>query len=223
MKFDKGLIKEIFLDGSARIDCPPEMIPAPGQYLLAQTGASNDPLPVPLFSSLSTPNGFRSAPPTPRAWKPGDSLALRGPIGHGFAIPPSSRKIALVVFDKPGDCLKGLIPLALKQNAELVVVIDGGGSDLPEVVEVQPRQALLDVLRWADYSAFEIQRDNVPQLKEWFEKHAPVAAKSEAQVLIHAPMPCGALADCGVCAISNRRGWQMVCRDGPVFNLRELL
>jgi len=223
MKIDKGIVREIFLDGSARIECPLELIPAPGQYLLAHAAASNDPLPVPLFSSLPAPNGFCSAPPIPHSWRPGDALILRGPIGHGFVVPISTRKVALVAFDGCADRLKSLIPHALKQNAELVVVSDGEVSDLPEVIEIQPKQALLEVLKWADYSAFDVKRENLHQLGDWFEKQGHVTAKIEAQVLVHAPMPCGALADCGVCAIPRSHAWKMICSDGPVFRLKEIL
>jgi hypothetical protein len=36
-------------------------------------------------------------------------------------------------------------------------------------------------------------------------------------------MPCSALAECGVCSLRQRRGWKMICREGPVFELGELL
>jgi hypothetical protein len=36
-------------------------------------------------------------------------------------------------------------------------------------------------------------------------------------------MPCAGLADCGVCAVELRRGWKLACKDGPVFDLRDIL
>ncbi|NOH04348.1 MAG: hypothetical protein HND47_21430 [Chloroflexi bacterium] len=223
MKIAAGSVAEIYLDGSARIVCPPELIPAPGQYLLAHADASPHPLPVPLFSSLSAPHGFRSAPtPTP-SWRPGDLLALRGPIGHSFVIPPSARRLALIAFDDSPARLLGLIPLALKQNAEIVLVGDSPAEDLPEIVEVQPLKAMLNALQWSDYAALDIERENLPGLRERLERNPQAPAKSEAQVLVRAPMPCGALADCGVCALILRHEWKMICKDGPVFGLGELL
>jgi NAD(P)H-flavin reductase len=41
--------------------------------------------------------------------------------------------------------------------------------------------------------------------------------------LVVAPMPCGGLAECGVCAVTTRRGWKLACKDGPVFDLGELI
>ncbi len=223
MKTATGSIEEIFLDGSARIVCPPDLVPAPGQYLLAHFPASDSPLPVPLFSSLPAPHGFRSAPDMPSPWKPGDSLILRGPIGHGFNIPSSTRKMALVAFDDSPARLLGLISLALKQGAEIVLVSDSAMIDLPEIVEVQPLPALLDVLHWSDYAAMDVSRENLTRLREMLGTKPQAAAKSEAQVLIRAPMPCGALADCGVCALTLHHEWRMICKEGPVFSLRELL
>lgn len=229
MKIDKGTIKEIFLDGSARMDCPPELIPAPGQYLLAHAGASSAPLADPVFFSRSAPNGFAAAAPLPSSWMPGASLVLRGPLGRGFAIPTSARKVALIAFDDSPARLHGLIPLALEQNAEVVVLCDSKVNDLPEVVEVQPLRAMLDILRWADYAALDVARGNMNQLREKIGEQKQAGARPErqskdaAQVLIRTQMPCGALAECGVCAVTVGRQWKMVCKDGPVFDLKELL
>ena len=223
MKTARGKLEEIYLDGSARIICPPELIPAPGQYLLAHADGSDSPLPVTVFSSLPSPGGFRSAPALPSSWKPGDTIILRGPIGHGFSLPVPSCKIALVAFDDSPTRLQGLIPLALKQNAEIVLVGSFDSMDLPEVVEIQPLKVMTEVLQWADYAALDSSRENLAKLRKLLEGSKQLTAKLEAQILIRAPMPCGALADCGVCALVLDRDWKMICKDGPVFPLRELL
>ena len=48
-------------------------------------------------------------------------------------------------------------------------------------------------------------------------------AGKEAQVLLHTPVPCGGVAECGVCAVTLRSGWALACREGPVFALSEVL
>jgi dihydroorotate dehydrogenase electron transfer subunit len=224
MKTAKGKLEEIYLDGSARIACPPELTPAPGQYLLAHADGSDSPLPVPIFSSLPSPqSGFRSAPGLPASWRPGQSLHLRGPIGHGFTIPAAARKMALVAFDDSPARLLGLLSSALKQNAEVVVICNSTPEDLPEIVEVQPLKALPDTLQWAEYAAMDVSRENLNQLRDRLAAKEQVTAKIEAQVLIRSPMPCGALAECGVCALTIHHDWKMICKDGPVFELRDLL
>jgi len=146
MKTGKGQLHEIYLDSGAWIICPPELIPAPGQYLLAHAGGSDSPLVVPVFFSDSAPNGFRSAPLLKSAWLPGTRLNLRGPIGHGFSISASARKVALIAFDDSPARLRGLISSALKQEAEIVLVCNSVADELPEAIEVQPLQAMVDIL-----------------------------------------------------------------------------
>ncbi len=223
MKLDKGILREVFLDGSARIDCPPELIPAPGQYLLANAPASDSPLADPVFFSISTPNGFVVASPMPSSWTPGTSLNLRGPLGHGFSIPVAARKIALLAFDDSPARLLGLIPLALKQSAEVVLLCDSSVHDLPEVVEVQPLRAMQEILHWADFAAIDVARENLDQLREKTGERNQVLARCEAQALVRTQMPCGALAECGVCAVVIHHQWKMACKDGPVFNWKELI
>lgn len=224
MKTARGKLEEIYLDGCARILCPPMLMPSPGQYLHAHADGSDSPLPVSLFPSLILPDGgFRSAPSLPSSWRPGDSLTLRGPLGRGFYIPAAARKIALIAFDDAPVRLQGLIAPALKQNAEVVVVGDIQIKALPEVVEVQPLKALADILHWADYAAMDVDRENLNRLRERLAGSNPFASKSDAQVLIRAPMPCGGIADCGVCALSLRREWKRICADGPIFELGEAL
>jgi hypothetical protein len=223
MKQDKGIIKEIFLDGSARIDCPPELIPNPGQYLLAHTLASDSPIADSVFYSHSSPNGFIAAAPIPNLWTPGTSLNLRGPLGHGFVIPAFARKIALLAFDDSPARLLGVIPLALKQGAEVVLLCNSTVNDLPEVVEVQPLQVMQEILHWADFAAIDAARENLNQLKEKMGEGNQAKAWCEAQVLIRTQMPCGALAECGVCAVVIHHQWKMACKDGPVFDWKELV
>jgi NAD(P)H-flavin reductase len=223
MKNGQGQLHEIYLDSSAGIICPSELIPAPGQYLLAHAHESDSPLAVPVFFSDSAPNGFRSVPLIDSPWMPGTRLNLRGPLGHGFSIPAFARKVALIALEKSPARLHGLIPIALKQGAEVVLVCNSIVDDLPEAVEVQPLQAMMDIYQWADYVAFDVGRENLHQLREKFGKVEQAKSPHEAQVLVRAPMPCGALAECGVCALTIHHNWKMICKDGPVFELKELL
>ncbi|MBI5951281.1 MAG: hypothetical protein HY865_06470 [Chloroflexi bacterium] len=211
MKNGQAQVAEIFLDSRMRLVCPPELIPAPGQYLLAHASFSDDPLADPVFFSDSAPEGFVAAPGLP--WTPGTKLNLRGPLGHGFAIPASARKVALIAFDDSPERMRGLIPIAFKLGAEVVLVSDVAAQDLPEAVEVQPLQALDEIIQWADFAAFDVARENLPRLA----KKLGTGNQLPAQILIRAPMPCGAVAECGVCAVNIHNEWKLICKDGPVF------
>jgi hypothetical protein len=222
MKIGKGQLQEIYLNSSTRIDCSPELIPAPGQYLLAHASTSDSPLAVPVFYSDSAPNGFRSAPLMNSPWLPGTRLNLRGPLGHGFSLPVYSRKVSLIAFDDSPARLRGLISIALQQEAEVVIVCNAVFDDMPEAVEVQPLKSLMEIYRWADYAAFDVGHENLLQLREMFGKAEHAKAPREAQVLVRTPMPCGTLAECGVCALIIKHDWKMICKDGPVFEMRSI-
>jgi len=224
MQTGQGQVIELILqDGlrSARLSCSGNLIPAPGQYLLAGDD-SDSLLPVPLFYTDSAPSGFIAAPPLPDSWNPGHKLRLRGPLGRGFLLPASSRRVALAACDDMPARLRGLIRPSLKQNAAVVLVCDSASDSLPDDVEVQPLSALSDVCEWADYLALDIARENLPELKQRPEKLNQIPALREAQILIRTPVPCGGLAECGACAVTLKSNWMMACKDGPVFDWRDI-
>jgi len=225
---DKGQVVELILqDGlrHARISCPVTLTPSPGQYLLASDASytilslsKGSPLPVPVYYTDSAPQGFIAAP-APDSWNPGQEIYLRGPLGRGFTLPASARKIALVAFDESPSRLRGLIQPALSQGAAVVLVTDSVAENLPDDVEVQPLSALTEILEWADYIAFDVARENLPGLMERLGKQNHSSALRDAQVLIRTPVPCGGVAECGVCAVTTKSGWKMACKEGPVFEL----
>lgn len=222
MHTGEGQILELMLEDGyrfARVACPPNFVPSPGQYLLAGDG-SDSPLPVALFYTYSAPQGFIAAPPIPNSWNPGLTLHLRGPLGRGFVLPSSVRKVGLVAFEDSPARLKGLIGQALKQGAAVVLVCKSNPDDLPDEVEVQPISSLREIGEWADYIAFDVARENLNQLKEELGKSNQLLA---AQILIRTPVPCGGMAECGVCAVTLKSSWKLACKDGPVFDWQEVL
>src|ERR1044071_2380408 len=140
MHTGKGQVFELILEDGyrhARVSCPSNLAPAPGQYMLASDG-SDAPLPVPLFHTDSAPQGFIAAAPIPDSWNPGLELQLRGPLGHGFRLPLSVRKVGLIAFDLSPTRLRGLISLALEQAGAVVLICNSNTDHLPDDVEVQP-------------------------------------------------------------------------------------
>lgn len=217
-----GRIVELLLEDGcryARISCHDGLIPGPGQYLLASHG-SDSVLPVPLFHTDSAPQGFIG--PALESWKPGEVLALRGPLGRGFSLPAAARKISLIAFDSPPSRLKGLIAPALRQDASVVLLCDSSADHLPDVVEVQPVSTIREIFQWADYLALDVERANLSAMMERVGQGMPRSTLSVAQVLVGTPMPCGGLADCGVCALATKSEWKLVCKEGPVFDLGEI-
>jgi NAD(P)H-flavin reductase len=236
MHTGKGQVLELILEDGyrhMRVSCPSSLIPSPGQYLLAGDG-SEAPLPVPLFHTDSAPQGFIAAGLIPDSWNPGTELHLRGPLGQGFSLPLSARKVGLIAFETSSARLRGLIQPALKQDAAVVVVCNFSVDHLPDEVEVQPMSALHDIVGWADYLALDVTRENLNLLRERLGDLKQVAdakarvategsGRNESQVLIHTPVPCGGVAECGVCAVTWKSSWKLACKEGPVFAWRDIL
>jgi hypothetical protein len=230
MHHGEGELAEIYLESTGaggRIDCAPELAPAPGQYLLGQDSTAmgtlpDPPLPVPVFAAGSAPRGFLAAAPLPQRWIPGTKLHLRGPLGRGFSVPAGARRVALFALDSGPSRLLSLIPLALKQGAAVVLLTDRTVNNLPEEVEVQPLAALEDVLTWSDYRAVDAQRESLAGLDEGIKSALRNHASLHAEILVRTPAPCGGLAECGVCAVTVKGTWKMACKDGPVFNISDL-
>ena len=68
MQLSRAKLVEILLEAGlagGRFLCPPALIPAPGQYLLAHIPGSDSPLPVPVFNVGPAPGGFIAAAPLP--------------------------------------------------------------------------------------------------------------------------------------------------------------
>jgi dihydroorotate dehydrogenase electron transfer subunit len=127
-----------------------------------------------------------------------------------------------VAWDDTPARLKGLIRPALKQDAAVVLVSNTAPDDLSDDVEVQPLSGLNDVLAWADYVAFDVGHENLHQLREQLGKQNPLPAGVNAQVLVRTPVPCGGIAECGVCAVTLNSEWKLACKEGPVFDWKEL-
>jgi hypothetical protein len=225
MMLGEGRVTELrLLDGhrAARISSARALVPAPGQYTLAHATGSPEPVAAPLFLVQADQDAWLCAPPVPEQWRPDSPLDLRGPLGHGFGLPPSARRVAAVAFD--GDCSR-LLPLmraALAMDAAVTLVIDRPPEDLPLQVEVQPMRELIEVCRWSEYAAFDVERQRLPELIEKLGGTGVHEIGSEGEVLVRTPMPCGALADCGECTVRIKGGHRLACKHGPVFDLRLL-
>jgi hypothetical protein len=237
MNWTAGSIARIELDPYGRtaawIECPPGLVPAAGQYVLARASEDDSaPLARALFPSGRATNQFQTGG-LPPYWGMGTALMLRGPLGRGFELPGTLRRLALASLGEDSSHLRPLMDAALAQGAEVTLFDDQRPRGLPPAVEAFPSSGLLEALTWADFLALDIPRDGLAQLNRIFGPRRslphPLPA---AQALIRAPMPCAGSADCGACAVQTRpsqkltswklTSWKLTCKDGPVFDLADL-
>ena len=227
MDWTDGAITRIELDPYGRtaawIECSTRMMPVAGQYVLARaSGDESAPLALALFPCALAPDRFQTSG-LPSYWGPGTSLKLRGPLGNGFKLPPGLRHLALASLGEGGAHLRPLMDQALALGLEVALFDDLQPHGLPPAVEASPLSGLAQALAWADFLAVDVPHDKLAQLSQIFgPRNALQQPLPAAQALVAGPMPCGATADCGVCAVQTRRSWKLACKDGPVFDLKEL-
>lgn len=223
------LLLEAYQNAAARIAAPLAALPRPGQYLQA-----HDPtnplavLPVQLLLAGAQPSQIRGegvefavAGPLPVNWQTGARLQLRGPLGRGFTVPRGARRLALA---SSGRNPARLLPLlAVAPGAAATVFCDMPPGELPSAIEVQPLAALPAALGWADYVAIDVEPERTEDLPILLGIRENVPATLRGQALVTPPMPCGGLAQCGVCTLSTARGPRLACEDGPVFDLNLFL
>ncbi|MBW8012907.1 MAG: hypothetical protein FVQ83_16945 [Chloroflexi bacterium] len=234
MNFAKGRVLEIHQEtGQKRgaiIVCPPESIPAAGQYLQATRRDDIEfVFPRSLFPSKVGKDNqgvdlaeFKVAPPIPPSWQPGSVLNLSKPLGQGFNIPALVKKLGLVAL---GDSPARLLPLvedAFVQQCEIAIFCDTPLPALPSEVEANPLSFLPEALTWADFLAIDIPLENLPNLRGYLALDLDSKLSCPAQALVCAQMPCAAVAECGVCAVPAKRGYKLACKHGPVFDIEEL-
>jgi hypothetical protein len=225
MAVGNGRIIEIRLEAdgqSGQINCPPNLRPAPGQYLVATGGDPYELLPVVLFPAGYEQGELRVAAPLPGDWTAGMELRLRGPLGNGFRMPGTVRRLALCSLDGSPARLLPLAAQALSQRAAVTVYARSAVAGLPPEVEVLPVDLLPEASAWADFLALDIPLDHLPEVRERLGLNPFQRLACPAQVLIRTAMPCGGLAECGVCAVPTQRGWALACEDGPVFDFNQI-
>lgn len=225
-----GTILELRLEPEGlggQITCPPGLHPAPGQYLVAAGPDPGEALPAMLFpggisAAGSTDAALGISPPLPPAWSVGMPLALRGPLGNGFHLPFTARRVALACLDGTISRLLPLVERALRQRAAVAIYAATIPGGLPEDVEVLPVDLLPEAPTWADFLALDTDRASLPDLRSRLGLAPFQRPACQVEVLVRTAMPCAGLAECGVCAVTTSKGWLHACTDGPVFDFHQL-
>jgi dihydroorotate dehydrogenase electron transfer subunit len=165
----------------------------------------------------------------------GESIDLLGPLGNGFVIEPGSRNLLLLAG---GIGIAPLIYLAQRALAAGCSVRLALGAETAS--QIYPRYLLPEgvepVIVTADGSAGEqgLVTDLLPRFIEWayqifacgpipmYRTLAAMELARPVQVLLEQVMGCG-LGTCFGCRIETRQGMKFVCKDGPVFELGDVI
>ncbi len=179
--------------------------------------------------------------------RPGDVVAVQGPLGQGFQVEATSRHLLLLA---QGLGVAGLAPLAAwaVDRGLAVTLLAGAASPaglLPAALlpaEVEYRLAtsdgslghhgsLLDLLAppgeaslllWADQVFAAGSPGLYLGLRQAIAAVRTQSAGGFAQALVEGRLGCG-MGSCLGCAVATRRGIIYLCKHGPVLDLNDLL
>jgi dihydroorotate dehydrogenase electron transfer subunit len=77
-------------------------------------------------------------------------------------------------------------------------------------------------ISWADQICAALPPQHLPALRDAIKQAKYRWERGFAAALLEGPLVCGVGA-CGVCAVDLRRGMRLLCSDGPVFDLRDVV
>jgi dihydroorotate dehydrogenase electron transfer subunit len=163
----------------------------------------------------------------------GDKLDLLGPLGNGFSLHPDSGKLLLVAGGVGIAPLVFLADKVLEQGRAVVLLAGSATASLLYPWSLLP--SAVDLVT-ATEDGSEGREGMVTDFLAEFVNHADqvfaCGPQSMYQVMagraLHGPksvqtaMACG-LGACYGCTVKTKRGLQQVCRDGPVFELDDIL
>jgi dihydroorotate dehydrogenase electron transfer subunit len=219
----------------------------PGQYVMVRCGEGYDmPLRRPLSVHNSSADGrvafLFMVVGCGTEWlaqrKEGDPLDLLGPLGNGFEIYPQSRNLLLVAGGIGIAPMVALAADAVAAGRSVTLVIGDRTSARICPERLLPR-GIKSVAVTEDGSegVSGMATDLLPELARDVDQLfacGPVAmyqAMSQmsdalggkpAQVLLEVVLGCGVGACLG-CTIQTKHGQRLVCKDGPVFELDDIV
>lgn len=162
-------------------------------------------------------------------------IDIFGPLGRGFTVHPDSTKLLLVAG---GVGIAPLVYLAERALADgcsvrLVLGAETASQIYPRNLVPQDAEPFIAT---ADGSMGEkgLVTDLLPRFIDWadqifacgpipmYRTMAAMELAKPVQVLLEQMMGCG-FGACFGCRIETRQGMKFVCKDGPVFELREVI
>lgn len=178
----------------------------------------------------------------------GARLDLYGPVGAGFGLDGRTRNLLLAGAGQALPALFFLARLAVARQIAVVLLAAAPSDELlpppfllPPDVEYQTSEAgeaglagLLgggrrsplpaltgSPIAWADQACLALGEQLVAPVSAAVRAGKLRWERGFAQVALAGPMPCGVGA-CQSCLLETRAGLRLRCKDGPIFDLREL-
>ena len=227
------------------LDCPPIVPPAqPGQFVMVRCGEGSEfqlrrPLSIHQLDGKRLALLFNVVGRGTR-WlsqcQAGDSLDLLGALGNGYSISPSSHNLLLVGGGIGIAPLVFLAQQALNRGCSVTLLLGAPTANqlypqylLPEVKLITTtedgtagkRGLITDLLPDFTGGADQIFACGPGSMYQTMAGQKLLKTKP-VQVSLEVRMGCG-LGVCYGCTVKTKSGLKQVCKDGPIFDLDDIL
>ena len=169
----------------------------------------------------------------------GETLDLLGPLGNGFSIEPASKKLLLVAGGIGIAPLAFLAQQALAQKKSVTLLLGSRTKNglyprerLPSGIETivttedgsyGEKGKVTDILsRYSDWADQIYACGPIAMYKTIANQIQQQHVKKQVQISLEVRLGCG-IGACFGCSIKTQNGMKQVCRDGPVFDLDEVI
>jgi dihydroorotate dehydrogenase electron transfer subunit len=171
--------------------------------------------------------------------KPGETIDVLGPLGNAFTIQTDTRNILVVAGGMGIAPLCFLMETAIQRGLSVTLLMGAKSSLLVPPLNLLPQDVkclvttedgsegkkgmvislISEYARWADQifvcGPLPMYRAIQSNSTAWYKEKS-------VQVSLEVRMGCG-LGFCYACTIKTHQGLKQVCKDGPVFNLAEVI
>jgi len=165
----------------------------------------------------------------------GDKIDLLGPLGNGYSIQPTSRNLLLLAGGIGIAPLCFLAQEALNQGSSVTLLLGASTtSQLYPAHLLPPKIKLITATEDGTAGKKGLITDLLPDYVNWADQvfacgpalmyrvmSTQHLAKS-VQTSLEVRMGCG-LGVCYGCTLKTKSGLKQVCKDGPVFDLDDIL
>jgi dihydroorotate dehydrogenase electron transfer subunit len=168
--------------------------------------------------------------------KPGDSVDILGPLGNGFTIQPDSKNILIIAGGMGVAPLCFLTRQAQGRGHSVTLLLGAAAAANLCPSELLPSAATcLTATEDGSAGVKGLITNCLPQYIDKADQvfacgplpmyhtlaKEPSLRGKPVQVSLEVRMACG-LGVCYGCSIKTKDGMKKVCRDGPVFNMKEV-
>lgn len=167
----------------------------------------------------------------------GNTVELLGPLGNGFSINPASSKLLLTAGGIGIAPLVFLAQTALEQGHSVTLLLGAAtGAQLYPSHLLPPGVKCITATEDGTEGKKGIVTELVPEHVDWADQiiacgpipmyramaKMPELKDKPCQISLEVRMGCG-FGVCYGCTIKTKQGLKQVCRDGPIFSLRDVL